>query len=126
MPARAKILVVDDDRLVLGSVAAALREAGFQVWTAEEGGQAVRLASRVQPDIVVTDLRMPGMDGVSLLQEVGGVADRAPRMVIYSATPPTDRASAALREVLWIAKASGHQALVHALVEPRRDTDRGP
>ncbi|MDH3368014.1 MAG: response regulator, partial [Gemmatimonadota bacterium] len=76
MPARAKILVVDDDRLVLGSVAAALRDARYRVWTADRGDEAVRIAVEVQPDIVVTDLRMPGMDGVALLEQVERAADR--------------------------------------------------
>jgi DNA-binding response OmpR family regulator len=115
MPARAKILVVDDDRLVLGSVAAALRDARYRVWTADRGDEAVRIAVEVQPDIVVTDLRMPGMDGVALLEQVERAADPTPRMVIYSATPPTDYMRPVPRKVLWIVKASGHVPLLDAL-----------
>lgn len=115
MPARAKILVVDDDRLVLGSVAAALRDARYRVWTAERGDEAMRLVAEVQPDIVVTDFRMPGMDGVSLLEQVERAADRTPRMVIYSATPPTDSVRPVPHEVLWIVKAAGHEPLLDAL-----------
>ena len=126
MPARAKILVVDDDRLVLGSVAAALRDARYRVWTADRGDEAVRIAVEVQPDIVVTDLRMPGMDGVALLEQVERAADRIPRMVIYSATPPTDYVRPVPREVLWIVKASGHEPLLDALQRGERGTDRAP
>lgn len=126
MPARAKILVVDDDRLVLGSVAAALRDARYQVWTAERGDEAMRLVVDVEPDVVVTDYRMPGMDGVSLLEQVERAANRTPRMVIYSATPPNDTARPVPRDVQWIIKVAGHEPLLDALLQGERSADRTP
>ncbi len=117
MAAHRSILVVDDDRLVLGSVAAALEAAGFRVWTTDSAEEAVRLATRLQPDVVVTDLRMPGRDGMTLLEQLKRGADQVPRMVIYSATPPADVEERRMREVLWISKASGHAALLDALRE---------
>ncbi len=126
MPARAKILVVDDDRLVLGSVAAALRDARYQVWTAERGDEAMRLVVDVEPDVVVTDYRMPGMDGVSLLEQVARAANRTPRMVIYSATPPADTVRPVPRDVQWIVKVAGHEPLLDALLQGERSADRTP
>ncbi len=115
MPGEKKILVVDDDSLVLGSVAAALEGAGFQVWTTDSGEKAVELAGRIKPDVVVADFRMPGMDGVSLLRRLKQDIARIPRMVIYSASPPVDQLAESMSGVLWVSKAAGHEALLEAL-----------
>ncbi len=61
------ILLVDDEpniRLVLGAV---LERSGFAVVTAEDGFEALRAIQRSMPDLVITDLRMPNMNGFELL-----------------------------------------------------------
>lgn len=122
MGARGTVLVVDDDRLILASVAAALEGAGFRVWTTDSGEEAVRLAVRLHPDVVVTDLRMPGMDGIALLDRLADDPHPAPRTaIIYSATPPSADDPARLRGAQWIPKASGHAALIDALSECGHD-----
>ena len=64
MPKR--LLVVDDEPNLLRAVAAALRAEGFEVVTARNGREAlVRVAESV-PDLVISDIRMPGMDGYQL------------------------------------------------------------
>ncbi|HWT03943.1 MAG TPA: response regulator transcription factor [Pyrinomonadaceae bacterium] len=64
MPKR--LLVVDDEPNLLRAVAAALRAEGYEVVTARNGREAlVRVAESV-PDLVVSDIRMPGMDGYQL------------------------------------------------------------
>ena len=63
------ILVVDDDRLVLASLARGLRNAGYRVSEASNGEDALEIAARDRPDLALLDVRMPGMDGV----ELGGV-----------------------------------------------------
>jgi response regulator NasT len=70
------ILVVDDDRLVLASLARGLREAGYRVSQAGNGEDALEIAARDRPDLALLDVRMPGMDGVELggvLAKQGGV-----------------------------------------------------
>lgn len=64
------ILVVDDDPRVRGLYAMVLREAGATVTASGAATEAVQLADLHPPDVVVTDLRMPGHDGVWLLQEL--------------------------------------------------------
>jgi len=119
------VLVVDDDPLVLASVAAALEAVGFQVWATDSGEDAIALVDRVHPDTVVTDLRMPGMDGLSLLDRLAHCPGRAPETtIIYSAAPPAP--SVAAREVRWVPKASGHKALIDALTEGRPRSPHGP
>ena len=64
MPKR--LLVVDDEPNLLRAVAAALRAEGYEVVTARNGREAlVRVAESV-PDLVISDIRMPGMDGYQL------------------------------------------------------------
>jgi len=59
-----KLLVVDDDRLVLSSFTQGLAQAGYVVLGATSGAEAVRICSDQSPDLVVMDVRMPGMSGV--------------------------------------------------------------
>jgi PAS domain S-box-containing protein len=66
----ARILVVDDDALVLETVAAQLEDEGFGVTTAADGMQALALLDGgLAVDALVSDLSMPGMDGVNLILE---------------------------------------------------------
>ncbi len=62
----AHILVVDDDRLVLASLARGLHEAGYQVSEASNGSDALDIAEKNDPDLALLDVRMPGMDGIEL------------------------------------------------------------
>lgn len=59
-----KILLVDDDRLVLATVSAGLRDNGYEVVTAASGEEALEQVNQVFPDLVMLDMRMPGMSGV--------------------------------------------------------------
>ena len=63
---RRAVLVVDDDAGMRDLVAAALRHSGWQTLTAAGGEEARCTARAAAPDVVVTDLRMPGMDGLEL------------------------------------------------------------
>ena len=70
------ILVVDDDRLVLASLARGLRDAGYRVTEASNGEDALEITARDRPDLALLDVRMPGMDGIelgSILAERNGV-----------------------------------------------------
>ena len=63
-PNRIKLLVVDDDRLVLASISEGLEQAGYAVLKANSGAEAVQICSDQSPDLVVMDVRMPGMSGI--------------------------------------------------------------
>jgi DNA-binding NarL/FixJ family response regulator len=68
MPKR--LLVVDDEPNLLRAVAAALRAEGYEVVTARNGREAlVRVAESV-PDLIISDIRMPGMDGYQLASQL--------------------------------------------------------
>jgi two-component system response regulator GlrR len=67
-PVRTRILVVDDDPDLLRLVQIRLSAAGYAVSTAESGERALAQASVDRPQLVVTDLRMGGMDGMALFE----------------------------------------------------------
>ncbi|MCU7846092.1 MAG: response regulator [Candidatus Thiodiazotropha sp. (ex Monitilora ramsayi)] len=62
----AKVLLVDDDRLILSVLVASLKDVGYEVETASSGEAAIGLCQHVTPDLVVLDMRMSGMDGVEV------------------------------------------------------------
>ncbi len=65
-----RVLIVDDDTGLLRLLTIRLGAAGFDVHTAEEGRQALGLLETFRPQVVVTDLRMDGMDGMALFEAI--------------------------------------------------------
>lgn len=61
-----RILVVDDEAKLLKAVALTLRGENYDVTTASGGAEAIVSLSRTVPDLIVSDIRMPGMDGFQL------------------------------------------------------------
>lgn len=61
-----RVLVVDDERLLADTTAAILRRAGFNAKTAYDGFGALEIAASFHPDHLLTDIMMPGMNGVEL------------------------------------------------------------
>jgi two-component system response regulator HydG len=67
---KARILVVDDEASARSGLEKLLRQAGYEVDTAQDGLQALEVAAERPPDAVVTDLKMPNMDGMALLAKL--------------------------------------------------------
>jgi two-component system chemotaxis response regulator CheY len=74
------VLLVDDARTILMTVGMMLTRHGFTVVTAGDGREALDLLATTTPDLIITDLNMPRMDGLTLVKEVR----RLPR---FGATP---------------------------------------
>ncbi|MFM8769024.1 MAG: ANTAR domain-containing response regulator [Rubrivivax sp.] len=68
MVSKGKILVVDDDRLVLAMVTHGLSQAGYEVIDADNGDDAILLARQHRPDIALLDIRMEGKTGFDVAQ----------------------------------------------------------
>jgi two-component system alkaline phosphatase synthesis response regulator PhoP len=66
----ATILVVDDEPPIVDLIASYLRAEGFAVHTAEDGAAALTQARAVQPDLVVLDVMLPGMDGLEVCRRI--------------------------------------------------------
>ncbi len=69
----AKLLVVDDEPDVCELLAAALSEAGYAVRTCTNGTEAIELFRRERADLVFCDLKLPGIDGLSVLEAMKGI-----------------------------------------------------
>jgi two-component system response regulator AtoC len=67
---KGRILVVDDDPSILRTLDTQLRRGGHEVVTAPSAVEALNRLAQIQPDLVITDLRMPGMDGLELLKKI--------------------------------------------------------
>ena len=65
-----KILLVDDEEGIRKVLAISLSDSGYQVFTAESGEEALHIFKEQDPPIVLTDIKMPGMDGIALLQKM--------------------------------------------------------
>ncbi|UCH93568.1 MAG: response regulator [Candidatus Aminicenantes bacterium] len=65
-----KIVVVDDDLKVTILVKKKLTEKGFQVFSTNDGTKALELVENEKPDVLVTDILQPGLDGVSLCNSI--------------------------------------------------------
>jgi YesN/AraC family two-component response regulator len=71
---KAKVLIIDDEELVLAGWEYALSSAGYQVSKASKGKDAVAIAKREKPDVVITDLFMPVMNGVEICKQIKAVS----------------------------------------------------
>ncbi|MGB0722250.1 MAG: sigma-54-dependent transcriptional regulator [Gammaproteobacteria bacterium] len=69
-PAARRILVVDDDPDITDIIDVWLRSAGYEVVTANSANKALHWLDTVHPELVITDLSMPGMDGMQLLEHI--------------------------------------------------------
>ena len=71
MPGQATILVVDDEKDMRDSCRRTLSKDGYQIETAENGDRGLQIIREVKPDLVLVDLKMPGMNGMELLEKIG-------------------------------------------------------
>ena len=68
-------LIVDDSASMRQLVAFTIKDAGYDVLLAENGRDALEKMSRTKIDMVITDLNMPEMDGITFIRELRGKAD---------------------------------------------------
>jgi DNA-binding response OmpR family regulator len=78
-----RVLVVDDERTIAQAVAVRLRAEGFTVDVAGDGPTAVAAAHRMEPDLVVLDVMLPGFDGLEVCRRIQ--ADRAVPVLMLTA-----------------------------------------
>ena len=86
-----KILLVDDDRDLLEMLLSIFRRAGYtKLLTASSGPEALRVWKENQPDLIVLDVMMPGMDGFSVLKEIRRTS-RVPVLMLTARGEAEDR-----------------------------------
>ncbi len=90
------VLVVDDKEMMRDSVGATLERAGFEVVTAPDGQGAIDMIAKRRPDAVVTDLRMPGLTGLELIERIRAIDEDLP-IVLMTAFGTIETAVKAIR-----------------------------
>ena len=113
-----RILAIDDSLTMREMLRQTLTEAGFDVMLAEDGIDGLAQLPDVAPDLILTDLNMPNMDGFGLIEAVrkGDIAPRVPILVLTteSATTLKERARQA-GATGWITKPFDEQSLVSTI-----------
>ena len=74
----AKILIVDDEETILNYLSTLLRQAKHEVFTASNGELGLELVKKIDPNLVITDYKMPYMNGVQLYLEATIINDNIP------------------------------------------------
>src|SRR5215211_5884029 len=86
------ILLIDDDPSIRKLVSVALGRAGYHVTTATDGEEALARLDEVVPDLIVSDVMMPGLDGLSLLRHLrSGPATRTLPVIMLTARGSVDQ-----------------------------------
>lgn len=94
------VLVVEDEQDVRESLTAYLDDIGYRVLAAENGREGLEMFRSRRPDIVMTDLRMPVMDGFALVEALAAEAEFIP-VVVVSGVGAVDEAVRAMRLGAW-------------------------
>lgn len=101
------VLTVDDSRTMRDMVSYTLKEAGYNVVEAEDGVQALAVLGIQSVDIIITDLNMPNMDGITLIQKLREKPDYKSKPILMLTTEADEQKKAAGREAGatgWIVK----------------------
>jgi two-component system OmpR family response regulator len=86
-----RVLVVDDEENVTHLVSSALRFDGFETVTADNGQSALAAVAEADPDLVVLDVMMPGMDGLGVLQNLRAAGSQVPVIFLTARDTANDR-----------------------------------
>jgi two-component system chemotaxis response regulator CheY len=113
-----RILAIDDSRTIREMLRMALCAAGFDVYLASDGQEGVEILEKVHPDVVITDINMPRMNGFEVIESIrsGGGLRALPILVLTteSAQDLKDRARNA-GATGWIVKPFDDAKLISAI-----------
>ncbi len=84
-----RILIVDDEAMILGFYERILKLASYVVDSASDGEEALRLAGKKQPDLLITDFKMTGMQGDELSEKIFTKFPKVAIMMITSSLVPS-------------------------------------
>jgi len=115
---KTKVLAIDDSRTIRNLLAACLEEAGFEYYSAVDGRDGVDKYSDIDPDVVITDINMPNLDGFGVLEELRGkgINSKVPILVLTTESAADMKARArAAGATGWITKPFDDESLIFAL-----------
>jgi response regulator NasT len=91
-----RVVVVEDEGLIRMDVVATLQEAGYEVvGEGADGEEAIKLATELEPDLVVMDIKMPKLDGISAAEKIGELKIPVVLLTAFSQSDLVARAAAA-------------------------------
>lgn len=90
-----KILIIDDEKPTLSMARLLLGALGYDVLTAENGPTGIDLFEKERPEIVLTDIKMPGMDGFTVLEKVKAI-DPCAQVIVITGHGDVDLAKKAM------------------------------
>ncbi len=100
-----KILVIDDEQGIRNLLDTLLRRKGYDVVLAESGRQGLELFRRERPDVIVLDLKMPEMDGLTVLRQIQNLDPGKPVIILTGAgTAEAERQVRALGVTEYVEK----------------------
>ena len=76
-----KILVIDDEKPTLTMFRLFLGAYGYEVLIAENGAEGLEIFKKERPSIVLTDIKMPGIDGLLVLQQIKQIDKKKPKLL---------------------------------------------
>src|SRR5262245_14932993 len=82
MASRGRILIVDDEANARAALSEILREEGYTTETAADGFKALGKLEEFVPDVVLTDLKMPGLDGIRMMEKAQALVPDATFVVM--------------------------------------------
>src|SRR4030067_1302980 len=88
MGQKKRILIVDDERDMVKALTIRLQRAGYEVVTAFDGAQAIFMAHKEKPDLIILDVRMPAGDGFSVAEKLKQSTDTFAIPVIFLTGSP--------------------------------------
>jgi phosphoserine phosphatase RsbU/P len=88
MDERCTVLIIDDEALIRLTIGAYLEDCGFRVLEAVDGRQGVELFLSARPDVVLTDLRMPELDGLGVIAAIKAQSPGTPVIAITGTGDP--------------------------------------
>ena len=94
-----KILIVDDEAYIRRVLELKLKNKGYEVITAINGDEGLEKFELCHPDIVITDIKMPGMDGLALCEKMKNTEDKRPFLIIVVTCSVSDGAVQFLKEM---------------------------
>lgn len=113
-----RVLAVDDSRTMRNLLSAALVQAGFDVHLAEDGEEGLQRLEETRPDVVITDINMPRLDGFGFIEAIRGSAGNRnlPILVLTTESAPELKSRArAAGATGWIVKPFDEVKLVAAI-----------
>ena len=87
----ATILIVEDEHAVARGIQYALQQEGYEVGVARSGEEGLEIATREAPDLVVLDVRLPGIDGFEVLRRVRAAGAKMPILVLTARDDEVDK-----------------------------------